>query len=415
MATNIRQHLANLSGESVRDFNYSKLASQFGNLVEKRASYDLQNEIEYERGRTLSEPHIDMMRRVISEAIEKESAEMNGTLPIISLFEASQMAKNASQNSSRDVGLLNLSTHLERRWKAHREAHLTVAELFKLKDHYSRNFPKSKASAVIENFTEAGYMDLPVGDLMDIAAQIQSQDDYDYVIKEAGLHTNNPYNKKARKFILALLNGSRTAQSDFSRDVEEMRHALSDVGLYYDASVAESTLRSEVEDPENWVMIQGYKDMMPYYDESNMRAILNDLQEKYSNYTQNIRGEVAVKVVENGDTTPAFGYLTEIIAALSDYPILDDEDVSQQEYDAQLESISDNGFRFVDEEVAPEDWPEKVFSWLWENDQRSLDLVDDSPYVDDSAVRQALEALGWAYKDQDEDEDDFDAQSFLGY
>lgn len=213
MSKSIRQHLADLSGNSVRDYDFSRLAAHFGKAAKARDARDLRNEMNRERQVALSEPHIDMMRRAIEEAIEKESAELNGTLPVISMFEAAQIAKGAVKEASRDVGLQNLSTHLERRWKADKQAHLSASDIITLKDHYNRNFPKSAASRVVEGFTKSGWMDLPVGNLMDIASQIRSQKDFDYYIKEAGLHTNNPYNKKARNFILALLN-ERTAQED---------------------------------------------------------------------------------------------------------------------------------------------------------------------------------------------------------
>lgn len=220
MSRSIRQHLADLSGNSVRDYDFSRLATHFGKAAKARDAWDLRNEEDRERVVALNEPHIDMMRRVVEEAIAKESAEVNGTLPVISKFEALQVAKEATQKSSRDVGLRNLSTHLERRWKDDRQGHLSASDILTLKDHYKRNFPKSAAINVVENFTKAGWLDLPVGHLMDIASQIRNQNDFDYYIKEAGLHTNNPYNKKARNFILALLNG-RVAQEDEWDDEDE--------------------------------------------------------------------------------------------------------------------------------------------------------------------------------------------------
>lgn len=39
----------------------------------------------------------------------------------------------------------------------------------------------------------------------------------------------------------------------------------------------------------------------------------------------------------------------------------------------------------------PDGWEEKVYSWLWDNDQRELDDVDDrGPYPSAEAVRTAL-------------------------
>lgn len=214
MSRSIRQHLADLSGSSVRGLDYSKLASHFGKAAKTRNEQDLRNEMAREHVVAMDEPHINMMRRAIEEAIENESAEVNGALPVISVFEASQMVKASARGSSRDVGLVNLATYLERCWKADKEAHLSASDILMLKDHYSRNFPKSAAKSVVEGFTKSGWLDLPVGHLMDIASQIRTQSDFDYYIKEAGLQTNNPYNKKARQFILALLNGKVADDED---------------------------------------------------------------------------------------------------------------------------------------------------------------------------------------------------------
>ena len=212
MSRNIRQHLADLSGDSVRGMDYGKLANAFSKDVKANDAEDLRNEVAREHSIKLHDGHLDWMKRTIAEAIDKESAEISGTLPIISVFEAAQTAKNAVQKYSRDVGVLNLSALLDRKWKADREAQLTTSDVIMLKDHYNKNFPKSAARGIIEDFTKDGYLDLPVGSLMDIAAQIRTQDDFEYCIKEAGLHTNNPYNQKARKFILALLNGDNPSQ-----------------------------------------------------------------------------------------------------------------------------------------------------------------------------------------------------------
>jgi len=98
---------------------------------------------------------------------------------------------------------------------------------------------------------------------------------------------------------------------------------------------------------------------------------------------------------ESGNYTPAFRKLYEINQQLSDYAILDEEAYSQKQYDAQLESIR---FAAIGEELsedAPEDWEKHVFSWLWDNNQEALEDPDDTGYVDEDAVIEALRALGW--------------------
>jgi len=208
MSKNIRQHLADLSQSSVRDIDYGRLASVFGNEVQRVKEAEYQNEIEFENGVSLSEPHIAYMRTEIAKEIEAENSRIRETMPVISVFEAVQISKSAATQNPRDIGILNLVTHLEKKWNRNREANLTSKDVINLKKYYDNSYPKSKSASVIEGFLKSGYLNLPVSDLMEIAANIKTQADYDFIIEKMGLHVNNPYNKKARNFILSLVNGN---------------------------------------------------------------------------------------------------------------------------------------------------------------------------------------------------------------
>jgi len=62
----------------------------------------------------------------------------------------------------------------------------------------------------------------------------------------------------------------------------------------------------------------------------------------------------------------------DIEAALADYPILDEDDHSRREYELQLEGIQSECGRYVKDNAA-DDWPSRVFSWFWDNEQSCLD------------------------------------------
>ena len=211
MSKNIYQHLEELTGTKA-SMDYSRLVRKFADAVNNYDEEDLEKEASNQRGKELNERHIDWMQRVVAEELERETDRVDGALPVSSVFEAYQRTKAASAKDSRDIGIRVLATHFEKLWKSDKTANLTVADLLKIKEHYSRNYPKSAASDVIQDISNRGYLTLPVGELVHIASQIRSQEDYDYVIKEAGLTGGNPYQKKARQFILALVNGESEAK-----------------------------------------------------------------------------------------------------------------------------------------------------------------------------------------------------------
>lgn len=96
--------------------------------------------------------------------------------------------------------------------------------------------------------------------------------------------------------------------------------------------------------------------------------------------------------------TKAFEKWAEIVEAMESYPVLDESDYSEREQEAAVENIEDIGKRMVAAD-APEGWPYDVAHWLWENDQSQMENTDDTgAWPEDSAVRRALQALGYYHR-----------------
>ena len=206
MYKTVRDHLEAYSGQAT-DLNYSKLYNKFASSVKAADEEDLQKEFEYRSARQLHSRHLDVLKKVLAEELEKEVERVNGSLPVASVFEALQIAKRAHDESGkRDHGLSNFVGYLETKWKRNRDASITADDYLRMRDHFLNNFPKSKVGAVIEDIGHKGYATLPMTDLMEIASRIASQEDFEYEINCAGLGGNNPHQKKARRFILALIN-----------------------------------------------------------------------------------------------------------------------------------------------------------------------------------------------------------------
>jgi hypothetical protein len=121
--------------------------------------------------------------------------------------------------------------------------------------------------------------------------------------------------------------------------------------------------------------------------------------QEFSHWAVGWINAVAIRVFKPGsdELTDAFQELQKLVEQLEDYPILDEQDYSEREYEATLENI-----RFIGEfcrRVRPDagdDWPHRVYEWLSENDPDALENTDDQGGGwDEERVGQALAALGF--------------------
>jgi len=209
MYKTVRDHLEAFTGES-HDIDYSRLYNKFASVVKSNEASDIEKEFAYRSAREVHERQIDVMRKVVAQELAKEVERVNGSLPVASVFEALQVAKRASATHAKDVGLSSFLGYLEAKWKRNRDASILAADYLQMQEHFGNNFPKSIVGAVIEEIGEKGYADLPMTDMMEIASRIGSQEDFDYEITQACLGGNSPHAKKARRFILALVNSPST-------------------------------------------------------------------------------------------------------------------------------------------------------------------------------------------------------------
>jgi len=106
----------------------------------------------------------------------------------------------------------------------------------------------------------------------------------------------------------------------------------------------------------------------------------------------------AIRVSRNGEITHAFCAYHELAERLADYPVLNEEDFSQREYDATLENIRSEGHsaNSDDSYCLPEDWVSATFTWLWNNDQSAVECRDDGGgYPSKDELRAAWDGLGY--------------------
>lgn len=211
----VGQDLADYAGKSVANIRISKLQSMFSEAVERKIAEENYNE-EHEDDRFTNVDKIRHAGKLLSRYLEKEAENVNGNTPVTSVFDALQITKSKKEART-DIGIRALLGHLESAWKKDRSAMVSASSFMKLRDHYVRNYPKSKVGDVIDEIGNKGYMSLPTSDLMQVAAQINSQEDYDELMVELGLNGKHPNQVKARRFILAVVNGDK----DYIDSMEE--------------------------------------------------------------------------------------------------------------------------------------------------------------------------------------------------
>lgn len=199
---NVSQDLADLSGHTVRGLDVSRLAMRYAKAVKERRAQDEANEREFH----LNLPMLEVVQKRLAEQLADEADAVNGHLPIASVFDAYQIVK-ARKDVNKDPGLRALFGHLESMWKKNRTGSISANSYLRLHDHYKNRYPKSAAVEVIEEIGRKGYTTLPLSDLTRIASTIESQSDFDKAVVYYGLSGSAPHQVKARRYILALLNG----------------------------------------------------------------------------------------------------------------------------------------------------------------------------------------------------------------
>ena len=103
----------------------------------------------------------------------------------------------------------------------------------------------------------------------------------------------------------------------------------------------------------------------------------------------------AIRVFRGGKITPAFVKWHELQERLDEYPVLDETDYSNREYDAAIENIRNAGYRLRHEYKLPEDWAEQVYRWLSDNDYHCDNIDDQGYWPSDDELAAAVEGLGF--------------------
>jgi hypothetical protein len=166
--------------------------------------------------------------------------------------------------------------------------------------------------------------------------------------------------------------------------------------------------RSEVPDADNWAIFYTRHRDSGLIDLSNAAVIEKSLAtftggddfdvifERHFHWAVGHIDGFSVRVYRNGEITEAYRTYRGLQERIADYPVLDDDDYSDREYEATLENIRDTAWTLKNEYDLSEGWESEAYDWLSENKCHTIENVDDQggcPSEDE--LRQAFEALGY--------------------
>jgi hypothetical protein len=166
--------------------------------------------------------------------------------------------------------------------------------------------------------------------------------------------------------------------------------------------------RNEVEAPEDWAIFYTSHRDSGLLDQSNSAVIEKAMEpftedddpdvvnESHNHWAVGHIDGFSVRVFRNGEVTQAFETYHELSERMAEYPVLDEDDYSQREFEATVENLTDSAWRLKDEYELPEDWESDVYDWLSNNSCGAIENTDDrGGYPDEDELKEAFEALGY--------------------
>jgi|SRR5579872_5015285 len=164
----------------------------------------------------------------------------------------------------------------------------------------------------------------------------------------------------------------------------------------------------DLKDADNWTVIYHSNRDSGLLDQSNAAVIEKALRpftegndpdvvfESHSHWAVGHVDGASIRVFRRGRITKAFKVYHEMAERMADYPILDESDYSEREYEATYQNVGEAAWRMKREFDLPDGWQSEVYSWLSENRDHALESRDDQGgWPDETDLEAAFEALGF--------------------
>lgn len=165
----------------------------------------------------------------------------------------------------------------------------------------------------------------------------------------------------------------------------------------------------ELDGPDSWAIIYTKHRDSALLNQSNAAAIMKVMREyangddpdvvfeSHSHWAVGYISGFSIKVFRDGELTPAFVQYHELAISLAEYPILDESDYGNREYEATLANLVDAARRLRHQFDLPEDWTSQVYSWFSDNDDSAIENRDDQGgYPSEEQLKASFSALGFS-------------------
>ncbi len=164
----------------------------------------------------------------------------------------------------------------------------------------------------------------------------------------------------------------------------------------------------ELKDAHKWAIIYTHHRDSGLLDQSNAKVINAAMRpfaegddpdvvfESHSHWAVGSITGFSVRVFQGRKITAAFRKYHELALQMDAYPILDETDYSNLEYEATVENIVDAAWRLKRDFELPDGWEFEVYSWLSEHSWTELENCDDQGgYPSEDGLKAAFHALGF--------------------
>jgi hypothetical protein len=166
---------------------------------------------------------------------------------------------------------------------------------------------------------------------------------------------------------------------------------------------------TDLDEPDDWTIIYTHHRDSGLLDQSNAAATAAALgpftkgddpdavPERHRHWACGWIDGFSVRVFRQGEITEAFRTYHELARRLADYPVLDETDYSNREYEATVQNISEAAWRLGRHFDLPEGWPGDVYEWLADHRPHAVEDRDDQGgWPGEGDLEAAFLALGYA-------------------
>jgi hypothetical protein len=235
----------------------AKVYSNIGDDLYKKGQKFIDMYEERER-QIIAQKNMDKVPLPFLTSIQRKVAKMVDSpdnLPVIARFDLYTGIRKISERSPQDGGLKRLSAQLEKVWTADPLGALTYSDVNGLVNLYKDQFPRSKAADAIEaECSRSGLHKLPVAKLARIAANINSQEDYNSAMEINGYAGNRPEQIKARILVRELVAMKGNVVDSGAKVERDLRTADEKVSDRLMAMNAQLVAEPPIDDPMHEIM-----------------------------------------------------------------------------------------------------------------------------------------------------------------